>query len=241
MSGVALHIRGDLRLGGRTLCPALDLTCPGGAWTVLLGPSGVGKSTLARLIAGLPGPAHLTGAITASDGAPPEGRVTLMAQSDQLLPWASVLDNVTLGARLRGQWPDHARALDLLARVGLEGLAHRRPATLSGGQRQRVALARSLIEARAIVVMDEPFSALDAATRAAMQDLAARLLQGRTVILITHDPLEAARLAHQARLMQGDGLHPLPVPATPPPRALSDPATLTAQADLYARLMQGAA
>lgn len=241
MTAPALHIRGDLQLGAQTICPALSLTCPAGQWTVLLGPSGVGKSTLARLIAGLPCAAHLTGGIIASDGAPLEGRVTLMAQTDQLLPWASVLDNITLGARLRGQRPDPSRALDLLRRVGLEGFATRRPATLSGGQRQRVALARTLIEDRAVVVMDEPFSALDAATRAAMQVLAATLLHGRTVILITHDPLEAARLAHHAHLMQGDGLHPLPLPATMPPRALSDPATLRAQANLYARLMQAAA
>jgi putative hydroxymethylpyrimidine transport system ATP-binding protein len=241
MTAPALHISGDLQLGAQTLCPALSLTCPAGQWTVLLGPSGVGKSTLARLIAGLACPAHLTGGITASDGAVLEGRVTLMAQTDQLLPWASVLDNITLGARLRGQRPDPARALDLMSRVGLEGFAARRPATLSGGQRQRVALARTLIEDHAVVVMDEPFSALDAATRAAMQSLAAILLHGRTVILITHDPLEAARLAHHAHLMQGDGLHPLPVPATAPPRALSDPTTLSAQGKLYARLMQAAA
>jgi putative hydroxymethylpyrimidine transport system ATP-binding protein len=242
MIAPALHISGDLQLGAQTLCPALSLTCPAGQWTVLLGPSGVGKSTLARLIAGLPCPAaHLTGGITASDGAALEGRVTLMAQTDQLLPWASVLDNITLGARLRGQRPDPARALDLLRRVGLEGFATRRPATLSGGQRQRVALARTLIEDRAVVVMDEPFSALDAATRAAMQALAATLLQGRTVILITHDPLEAARLAHHAHLMRADGLYPLPLPATVPPRALADPATLSAQAELYTRLMQAVA
>jgi putative hydroxymethylpyrimidine transport system ATP-binding protein len=237
----ALHIAGDLRLGAQTLCPGLDLICPAGAWTVLLGPSGVGKSTLARLIAGLPCPAQLTGGITASDGAPLAGRVTLMAQTDQLLPWASLLDNVTLGARLRGQSPDRTRALALLTRVGLEGYAPRRPGTLSGGQRQRVALARTLMEDRGIVVMDEPFSALDAATRAAMQDLTATLLQGRTVILITHDPLEAARLAHHAHLMRAGGLHPVALPQTAPPRALSDPATLAAQADLYALLMQAEA
>ena len=237
MTGPALHLSGDLCLGGRRLCPGLDLHCAAGGWTVLLGPSGVGKSSLARLIAGLPCPAHLTGGIATDDGMALAGRVTLMAQTDQLLPWADALANVTLGARLRGDRPDHDRALALLHRVGLQGHANRRPATLSGGQRQRLALARTLMEDRPIVVLDEPFSALDAATRATMQDLAAEVLEGRTVILITHDPLEAARLATVAWLLDQTGANPLDLPATGAPRPVSDPATLTAQAALYRRLM----
>ena len=237
MTAPALHLTGDLCLGGRRLCPGLDLHCAAGTWTVLLGPSGVGKSSLARLIAGLPCPAHLTGGIAADDGMALAGRVTLMAQTDQLLPWADALANVTLGGRLRGDRPDPDRALALLGRVGLEGNADRRPATLSGGQRQRLALARTLMEDRPIVVLDEPFSALDAATRATMQDLAAEVLQGCTVILITHDPLEAARLGTGAWLLDPTGATPLGLPATRAPRPVSDPATLAAQADLYRRLM----
>lgn len=236
MTGPGLHLTGDLCLGARRLCPDLELRCAAGAWTVLLGPSGVGKSSLARLIAGLPCPARLTGGIAASDGAALAGRVTLMAQTDQLLPWADALANVTLGARLRGTRPDRDRALALLRRVGLEGHAHRRPATLSGGQRQRLALARTLMEDRPIVVLDEPFSALDAATRSIMQDLAAEVLTGCTVVLITHDPLEAARLATGAWLLNPTGAKPIGLPTTRAPRPVSDPATLTAQADLYRQL-----
>ena len=237
MTGPGLHLTGDLCLGARRLCPDLDLHCAAGAWTVLLGASGVGKSSLARLIAGLPCAAHLTGGIAASDGGALAGRVTLMAQTDQLLPWADALTNVTLGERLRGDRPDRDRALALLGRVGLEGHANRRPATLSGGQRQRLALARTLMEDRPIVVLDEPFSALDAATRTTMQDLAAEVLTGCTVVLITHDPLEAARLATGAWLLDQTGAKPVGLPATPAPRPVADPATLTAQADLYRQLM----
>ncbi len=238
MTAPALHITGDLVLQDRVLVRGLDLRCIAQGWTVLLGPSGIGKSSLARLLADLPCPARLTGGITTSDGAPLVGRVTLMAQTDQLLPWASVLHNICLGARLRGTPPDRARALALLDRVGLASMANRRPATLSGGQRQRVALARTLMEDRAVVVLDEPFSALDAATRAAMQDLAFDVLQGRSVILITHDPLEAARLADACYLVESSGAMRLQLPAHPPPRAVSDPATLTAQGDMYRQLLR---
>ncbi|ODT59161.1 MULTISPECIES: ATP-binding cassette domain-containing protein [Paracoccus] len=227
-----IRVFGDLWLEDRPLARGLDLTCAPGTWTGILGASGVGKSTLGRIVAGLPVPARLQGTADVS------GAVTLMGQQDQLLPWASALDNVTIGARLRGQPPDRDRARSLLAELGLAGLEGRRPAHLSGGQRQRVALARTLIENRPVIVLDEPFSALDAGTRAQMQDLAARHLAGRTVILITHDPLEAARLCHRAVLITPAGSRALPLPATAPPRALDDPAVLAAQAALFATLVR---
>lgn len=236
MNAPALHISGDLWLGQVALIRNLGLDFPAGQWSCLLGPSGVGKSTLGRLIAGLAGPFHLQGECRASDAVPLSGRVAMMAQDGQLLPWASVLHNVTIGARLRGQVPDTARARALLAELGLGGLIHRRPATLSGGQRQRVALARTLIEDCPVVVLDEPFSALDAATRLAMQDLAARMLATRTVVLITHDPLEAVRLADKAWLLSPDGACALDLPETVPPRSYRDDATLAMQARLLARL-----
>ncbi|MFN4059374.1 MAG: ABC transporter ATP-binding protein [Paracoccus hibiscisoli] len=227
-----IRITGDLWLEGRPLARGLDLTCAPGTWTGILGASGVGKSTLGRIVAGLPVPARLQGTTDVA------GAVTLMGQQDQLLPWASALDNVTIGARLRGQRPDRDRARALLTELGLAGLEARRPAHLSGGQRQRVALARTLIEDRPVIVLDEPFSALDAGTRAQMQDLAARHLAGRAVILITHDPLEAARLCHRAVLIGPAGSRALPLPATAPPRALDDPAVLAAQAALFATLVR---
>jgi putative hydroxymethylpyrimidine transport system ATP-binding protein len=226
----------SLRYGGAFLFRDLDFVLPGGSWTCLLGPSGVGKSSLLRLIAGL---APLDrGEVSCSDGRPLAGRLAWMGQQDSLLPWLPVRDNVTLGARLRGEAGDRARAEDLLARVGLERQADQLPATLSGGQRQRAALARTLMEDRPVVLMDEPFSALDAITRARLQALAADLLTGRTMLLVTHDPLEALRLGHRIQVMTG---HPARIegviePPGAPPRDLHDAALLARQGELLAWL-----
>ena len=232
----ALQLQGDLWMGTAPLIRALKLDMPAGRWSCLLGVSGVGKSTIARLIAGLPGPYRLEGTVSAGDAGTPAGRVAMMAQGGQLLPWADLVQNVTIGARLRGTRPDIARARHLLEQVGLAGMETRRPSELSGGQCQRVALARVLIEDCPIVVLDEPFSALDTLTRLAMQDLAARLLQGRTVVLITHDPLEAIRLSDHAWRLGPDGAHRLALPPTHTPRDFRAPEVLAAQAALLARL-----
>lgn len=192
-----------------------------GRCTVLLGPSGCGKTTLLRLIAG-----HLSGArVTADDQAPLAGRIAFMAQQDLLLPWLDVRDNVMLGYRLRGMARGQRRVLaeraeEILALVGLDGWGGARPAQLSGGMRQRVALARTLMEDRPLVLMDEPFSAVDAITRHRLQDLAAGLLAGRTTLLVTHDPLEAIRLGHALHVITGQParLGNAIVPPGAPPR-----------------------
>lgn len=232
----ALSLQGDLWLDQMPLIRDLVLDLPQGQWSCLLGPSGIGKSSLARVIAGLPGPQRLIGRLTADDGLPLAGRVALLAQGGQLLPWADLVQNVTIGARLRGHRPDLGKARDLLAQVGLSDLLHRKPAALSGGQSQRVALARVLMEAAPVVILDEPFAALDTATRLAMQDLAVRMLAGRTVLLITHDPLEALRLSHRLWWLGPKGAQPLPVPGDAPPRPCRAPDLLAAQGDLLARL-----
>ncbi|KJB95194.1 ABC transporter [Skermanella aerolata KACC 11604] len=214
----------------------LDFSLQGGRWTCLLGPSGVGKTTLLRLIAGLAAPEPPT-EVTAEDGGPLAGRVAYMAQQDLLLPWLSTLDNVLVGSRLRGEKISPAltgRARDLLDKVGLGDRLRAKPAELSGGMRQRVALARTLMEDRPIVLMDEPFSALDAITRLRLQEEAARLLTGRTVLLVTHDPLEALRLGHDIHVMAGQPavIGPAISPSGPPPRPPDAPALLAGQADL---------
>lgn len=234
-SAPALHLSGTARIGSDTIFSGLDLVLRGGEWTCLLGASGVGKSTVLRLFAGLGQHITLDGCCRASDGAL-AGRVALMAQDDLLLPWLSVHDNVLTGARLRGERPDHTRADVVLARVGLSGHADKHPADLSGGQRQRVALARTLMEDRPIVLLDEPFSALDALTRAQMQELTAEALQGRTVLLVTHDPGEAARLGQTILIMTPTGAHPVAAPPGAIPRAIDAPEVLQAQAALLTQL-----
>ena len=236
-----VHLAGTATLGGAPLFGPLALTLAPGAWTCLLGPSGVGKSTLLRLIAGLDTGADFRGQITATDGLPLPPRTAFMAQGDLLLPWLDVAANTTLGPRLRGERPDTGRARDLIARVGLAPQARQLPRTLSGGQRQRAALARTLMEDRPLVLLDEPFSALDARTRADMQDLAAELLANRTVLLVTHDPAEAARLGHRILVLTESGLTEIDPPHAPPPRATGDPETLAAQARLLARLREAPA
>ena len=236
MTAPAVRVAGAATLDGAPLFGPLDVRLAAGQWTCLLGASGVGKSTVLRLIAGLPTGADFAGTVSVSDGASLDGRVSYMAQADLLFPWLDVLGNVTVGARLRGQPPDLARARALIARVGLGPRADRRPRTLSGGERQRAALARTLMEDRPVILLDEPFSALDARTRADMQELAAELLAGRTVLLVTHDPAEAARLGHAILLMTPDGITPAPVPPSPPVRPVDDPATLAAQGRLLAMM-----
>lgn len=215
----------------------LDLELPGGQWTCILGQSGVGKSSLLQLICGIADEADISGSIHCSDGKPLDGRVAWMAQDDLLLPWLRVIDNVMLEARLRpgrrepGQYE---LARYLLSQVGLTDKADTLPGQLSGGQRQRVALARTLFQNRPLICMDEPFSALDAINRLRLQDLAADLLADRTVLMITHDPLEALRLSDRVLVLNGSPAR-LSAPIQPPgkaPRQVSDTAILSLQGQL---------
>jgi putative hydroxymethylpyrimidine transport system ATP-binding protein len=217
-----------------------DIHLPSGTWTCLLGRSGVGKSTVLRIMLGLKTGGLFSGVVKASDDIPLANRISYMAQSDLLLPWLSVVDNICIGARLRGDTPDMDRAQRLVNQVGLSGHSDKKPSALSGGMRQRVALARTLFEDRPVVFLDEPLSALDAGTRAEMQELAAEVLADRTVLLVTHDPAEASRMAHQIIVMSSNGADIWPVPNTAPLRELNDPKTLACQTNLLAHLREAA-
>ena len=209
MTAPSLTIKGDSHIGNQLIFKSACLDIPAGAWTCLLGRSGVGKTTILKLIAGLDEHITFTGDISSSDGKPLAGRIALMSQTDNLLPWLSVRGNIMLGSRMRQEHSQSEQADALIERVGLTEFSDRKPHTLSGGMRQRVALARTLMEDRPIMLLDEPFSALDAGLRAEMQELAAELFTGKTVLLITHDPAEAARMGDRLYLMTGFGIENL--------------------------------
>lgn len=232
----AITLSGSYHFGKKSLFKNIKISLPAGQWTCLLGRSGVGKSTILRLILGLETAGRFDGEIVADDGLPLAGRTSYMAQSDLLLPWLNLRENVVLGARLRGEKPDMDRADTIISRVGLSAHQNKKPSALSGGMRQRVALARNLMEDRPIVLLDEPFCALDAGTRADMQDLTAEFLDGKTVLLVTHDPAEACRVGHRITLLSPTGTQLWQVPDTAPIRPADDPETLRSQAALLAHL-----
>jgi putative hydroxymethylpyrimidine transport system ATP-binding protein len=193
-----------LTFNGTKLFDRFSVVVPGGRCTCLLGPSGCGKSTLLGLVSGNSA-LNYSGRIHFSPESDMVHSIGWMAQADLLLPWLTVLDNVMLGARLRNEVSPNLvkKAEGLLREAGLEGLGSGLPKDLSGGMRQRVALLRTLMEERPVILMDEPFSALDALTRMKLQNLAARLTRGRTVLMVTHDPLEALRLADRILVFGG--------------------------------------
>lgn len=183
----------------------VNLNIAPGTFCSVLGPSGCGKSTLLMLAAGLYRP---TSGQILIDGRPLDGCYTnagIVFQSDVLLPWLSILDNVLLPAKVKRLPADRARtrALELLARVGLSGFESNFPSELSGGMRQRASLCRALLHEPSILLMDEPFGALDALTRERMQaDLAQLWAKDlKTALFITHDIEEAVLLSDEVIVM----------------------------------------
>jgi putative hydroxymethylpyrimidine transport system ATP-binding protein len=229
-----------LRFGQQVIFDGLNFDIAGGSFVALLGASGAGKTSLLKIIAGLAKPT--SGTVIGSDGLPIAGRIAYMGQKDLLYPWLTIDENISLGARLRGEKVDRAWAEHLRERVGLTGYGRSLPAALSGGMRQRAAIARTLYERQPIVLMDEPFSALDTITRAMIQQLAAELLAQHTVLLITHDPMEACRLSHRLLVLSRypAGLDDSHVIEGLPPRAPDNPQLLKSQSELLLQLVRAA-
>jgi NitT/TauT family transport system ATP-binding protein len=197
------------RNGSLQALDQLSLDVPAGSFSVVIGPNGCGKSTLLRLIAGLVMPEAGTVTLGAGEAARSpragDGRVGLAFQQPRLVPWLSTLENVALPLSLAGapEREQRERARAALAQVGLDDAADLRPRELSGGMAQRAGLARALIGDPPILLLDEPFSALDALTREAFDTELERLWLDRlrTVILVTHSVSEAIRLADRIVVM----------------------------------------
>jgi sulfonate transport system ATP-binding protein len=215
------------RFDGRTVIDGLDLRIAPGEFVALLGHSGCGKSTLLRILAGID--LEITGDVTV-----PRKRAVAF-QAPRLMPWKRVWRNVVLG--LPGR-PDRALAERYLAEVGLTDKAKVWPKTLSGGEAQRVSLARALVREPDLLLLDEPFGALDALTRTKAQALVAELWARHdcAVLLVTHDVEESLLLADRVLVMDGGGIAHEVTVDLPRPRDVGDPLFVSLRGRLLAWL-----
>ncbi|MBM3521876.1 MAG: ABC transporter ATP-binding protein [Alphaproteobacteria bacterium] len=207
-SGISIRNVGKTYASARgpvTALTGVDIDVREGEFLALLGPSGCGKSTLLRCIAGLDAASEGTIRVRGTEVTRPPDRLGMVFQRDVLLDWRSIVDNVLLAAEFQGlkRAPHVARARSLLERFGLGAFADRHPWELSGGMRQRAAICRALLCEPEILLMDEPFGALDAMTRDDLNVELARIQQdgGRTVVFVTHSIAEAVYLADRVAVM----------------------------------------
>lgn len=217
----------------------LNFNISAGKWTAILGQSGIGKTTLLRIIAGL---TKAAGEVSGENHESLHQKIAYMGQTDLLLPWLTALDNALLSGKLHHQIT-HAlkkQAIELFAKVGLSTAIKKFPHELSGGMRQRVALIRTLLQKKPVVLMDEPFSGLDAITRFQLQAVARNLLYQHTVLMVTHDPIEALRLADDIYILAGNPVTPTLVASlsSSTPRPLDHPDVIYYQGKLIQQLSE---
>ena len=218
-NNLSFSLEGSLKNDQEVLFKNLKLNINLNKWTTIIGQSGSGKSTLLKIIAGMDLPKVFNNTLINSNK---NYSFSWMAQNDLLLPWASVIENVTLGQKLRREKIDIKKAKNLLEQVGLINDTKKLPSMLSGGMKQRVALARTLMENKDIILMDEPFSALDSITRSVIQKLTWKLLKNKTVIMVTHDPLEALLLSNNLYFISNKKLMPIKLPKSKPFRKVNN-------------------
>lgn len=227
--------------GSKLVLDSLDLDVKKGEIVVFIGPSGCGKSTVLGLIAGMLQPTSGTLVCNGSRVKGLNRNVSYMTQKDTLLPWRNALDNAAMPLEIKGvpRKERRAQAMQALASVGLEDAAHLRPHQLSGGMRARLSLARSLLCETDILLMDEPFAAVDALSRMRLQQLLLSLWDStrKTIVYVTHDLDEAINLGHRVVVMsQNHGIHhEEPIPA-PQPRDIGVYKTTPEARELYATL-----
>lgn len=236
MTDVVLHLRSVVAaFPGTPVLGGIDLTVRRGEFVSVIGPSGCGKSTLFDIVAGLRSPDAGTVTVEAS---------AYMPQKDLLFPWRTVLANTALGLEVQGVPAAAARAQaqELFPVFGLDGFENARPSALSGGMRQRAALLRTVVQGRDVLLLDEPFGALDSLTRTSMQDWLQSVWERYrwTVVMITHDIREAVQLSDRVVVLS-------PRPATvvadltielPRPRGID--AVTTSEFAAYERELLGA-
>ena len=222
----------------------LSLSIAAGESVALLGANGSGKSTLLRLVAGLLTPTEGRISLAGAPASAGQPEVGIVFQEPRLLPWRTVLRNVTLPLELAGESLVSARvtADKALARVGAGALLDRSPGEISGGERGRVALARALVRQPSLLLLDEPFAALDAITRARLDNELPELVAGAATLLVTHDVAEALLVSDRVLLLGAEGAIHLEVPglrglpAAERRAALLSPDGAARQTRLYAAL-----
>lgn len=214
----------------------INLDIHAGEVLVLLGPSGCGKSTLLRLIAGLDSPSEGKVEVDGEEVSGVDVRCGFVFQEPRLLPWLNLKDNVAIGARGKRSQEE---IVDLLASVGLTGFEKHLPKQVSGGMAQRTALARGLAGYPGVLLLDEPFAALDALTRLLMQDLLLEVVgnTGATVVLVTHDIDEALHLADRIVVLaeRGRGIDEIVRVNHPKPRDRSHPGLAPLRTELLSK------